>query len=256
MAVCLPADAADRLEDAVAEAMAPFYRDYSHGFELSIWDSMRIGGAGFQVAAGAENDPRLIRARPDYKGDVEPLVSASGGCTGGPRELLDFSATQQEARDIADASWLRWHELSAELPAAESWASRYARIGVGYSFEQASADYQAQPLIQAFSAYRNSLRIFRYAGWFVNIHDPHVSLGPVPREVFVAGATTMPLIEYSVLTLDGWWCEANEPGIHGACHGPAECTHECPIPTGRQTGHPYLANLPVDTLLVNVHCHI
>ncbi|MFF1367547.1 hypothetical protein [Streptomyces virginiae] len=60
-----------------------------------------------------------------------------------------------------------------------------------------------------------------------------------------------------VLTLDGWWYGEDEPAVHGGCDGPDACVHRPPLPWLRgatRTG--YLEELPGDTLLVKLRCHV
>lgn len=264
--VCLPAQAADRLEAAVAEAMAPFEIDYTRGDELDIWDSWyitggQVNGGGFNVVPGHEQDPRLLHeyVPPQWNATYEPVPNDFGWCAGGPRELLDFSASREEARELAEAAWQRWQELAAELPPAEPWRVYYDRQVAHfrtYSIDQASADYRAQPLVQAFDSYLATLPTERYSYWFLGFTDPVVDVGCAAREEFVEQRTFAALPEHNVLTLDGWWYEDGGPGIHGACNSPAECPHEPELPADQERIDGYLAGLPGDTLLIHVRCHV
>ncbi|MFI9580649.1 hypothetical protein ACIHCQ_02125 [Streptomyces sp. NPDC052236] len=60
----------------------------------------------------------------------------------------------------------------------------------------------------------------------------------------------------NVLTLGGWWHEVGWALLHGACHSPAQCPHEPGVGKGQAAVDAYLTGLAVDTLLVNVHCHV
>ncbi|MFD9630411.1 hypothetical protein [Streptomyces violascens] len=144
--VCLPSTAAERPDEAVVEAMAPFQHDYASSDELDIWDYARIcGGAdghGFAVPPGHEGDPRLIHDRPRHDGTLEP--SLPGMCAGGPRELLHFTASRTEAEEIAGQAWDLWHAPAAEHPPAESQTTVARRTG------EMGTEYWSQPLIRAF----------------------------------------------------------------------------------------------------------
>ncbi|WUD75016.1 hypothetical protein OG937_26640 [Streptomyces sp. NBC_00510] len=251
--VCLPGAAADLVDEAIADAMAPFEMDGTRDWELDIWDSWYITGGeamsgGFNVLSGHERDPRLIRSR-RWDRKSEGLPNDFGWCAGGPRELLDFSASHEEARRLAEAAWRRWHELAAELPPASPWFGTYDR-------EQASADYRAQPLVKAFDAYVGTLPKERYRYWFLTFLDPVVDVGRTERETFVGQQVSSSLRTRNVLTLNGWWYEDGGPGIHGECNGPATCPRKPELPAEQERVDGYLRGLPGDTLLVNVKCHV
>ncbi|MEU6344876.1 hypothetical protein ABZ883_28440 [Streptomyces sp. NPDC046977] len=255
--VCLPGAVADRLDAAVAEALAPFEIDGSAGDELDIWDAWYITGGekngnGFNVLPGCERDPRLIQSRM-WDRPSEVLPNAFGWCAGGPRELLDFSASHEEARRLADAAWRRWHELAAELPPAQPWSVFHDRM---VTEDAPSDDYRAQPLVTAFDRYVETLPTERYWLWFLHFLDPVVDVGSVEREEFVEQGVALSLLRRNVLTLDGWWYEDGEPGIHGACQSRATCPHAPALPAGQKHMDGYLRDLPGDTLLVNVKCHV
>jgi hypothetical protein len=252
--VCLPAREAVRVEAAVADAMAPFEIDYTRGEELDIWDAWRITGGtvhsrgGFNVLPGHEGDSRLIHEFPSrWLTDSTTTPNDFGWCAGGPRELLDFSASREEAAELAEAAWRQWRELAAQLPAPrplEFYDARHRADPLGYSPEQESADYHAQPLVRAFEDYLQTLPTERYSWCFLHSVDPVVSVGSVDREEFVARA------------VEGWWYEDGDSGIHGACHSPAYCPHEPELTAGDDNIDCYLTALPGDTLLINVYCHI
>ncbi|MEV6431150.1 hypothetical protein [Nocardia sp. NPDC051463] len=262
--VCLPAHEAVRVEAAVADAMAPFEIDYTRGDELDIWDAWRITGGtvhggGFNVLPGHERDSRLIHEFPSrWLTDSTTTPNAFGWCAGGPRELLDFSASQEEAAELAEAAWRQWRKLAAELPAPRRSEFYHARQQVDpgtYSSEQASADYYGQPLVRAFEDYRQTLPTDRYSWAFLRT-DPIVTVGSLGREEFVASAVEDALPSRNLLSLEGWWYEDGYSGIHGACHSPADCPHKPELTAGYDHIDRYLTALPGDTLLVNVHCHV
>ncbi|MFD7902787.1 hypothetical protein ACFV4G_11130 [Kitasatospora sp. NPDC059747] len=258
--LCLPAEAAERVEEAVAEAMEPFYLDAPGREENRIWDSWRIVGRAFNVLPGHETDPRLVAPRPSrWGGYVESPVNDAGWCAGGPRELLDFGASTEEARQLADAVWLHWHRSAAELPAAQPYDVYYGRHvteGCAYSRERAAADYWSQPLLRAYEEHRAGLSTARYSSNFLFLPDPVVQVGQKPRERFVEGRAAWALPRRNVLSLGGWWYEDGGPVAHGACRHRDECPHRPELPDGQQHIDRYLADLPGDTLLVGLHCHV
>ncbi|MFJ5220309.1 hypothetical protein ACIP98_37190 [Streptomyces sp. NPDC088354] len=117
--VCLPAEAADDIQGALARAVAPFYSDTDDNpVERGMWDERRIQGGsdglGFAVAPGYWDDPRLIHDNPGRDGGLRPSIP--GVCAGGPRALLDFSQPHLASERAAAASWDLWHSL-VTLPA-------------------------------------------------------------------------------------------------------------------------------------------
>ncbi|MFF4653216.1 hypothetical protein [Streptomyces sp. NPDC001380] len=261
--VCLPASDAGRIEAAVADAMAPFEIDWTRHEELDVWDAWwitggEVHGGGYTVLPGHENDPRLIHETSSrWTTGHDPVPNAFGRCAGGPRGLLDFSATPEEARELAHRAWQRWQDLAAELPPARSWRFYYDRHTAerSYSFDRAVADHRAQPLVRAFDDYLGTLPTDRYRRGFLRF-DPADDVGRTPREEFVRRRTAGALHRRNVLTLDGWWYEHGGPGLHGSCPGPADCPHEPGIPADQARIDGYLRDLPGDTLLVNVRCHV
>lgn len=261
--VCLPAEAVDRIEGAVADAMAPFEIDYTSGEELDIWDGWQITGGkphggGFNVLPGQEANPRLIHEPPHRWNEYNSALNDFGWCAGGPRELLDFSASREDARQLAETAWQRWQGLAAELPPPEPWMVYYDRHVAEfrtYSIEQAQADYRGQPLVRAFDDYLATQLTDRYSYWFLRFLDPVVEVGGTRHDEFVRRRVDAALPQRNVLTLDNWWYEDGGPGIHGMCDSPGQCQHP-PQLRDQQHIDRYLADLPGDTLLVNVRCHV
>ncbi|WP_406265328.1 hypothetical protein OH779_17635 [Actinacidiphila glaucinigra] len=96
----------------------------------------------------------------------------------------------------------------------------------------------------------------RFWYWFLQGLDPVEDVGRSERETFVAEQVAYALRRRNVLTLNGWWYEDGGPGIHGECHGPATCPHEPELLAEQERVDGYLLDLPGDTLLVNVKCHV
>ncbi|MCF6422669.1 hypothetical protein [Amycolatopsis tucumanensis] len=98
--VCLPSDAHRDLRAALDEAMSPFAD--------GEWDHWWLGRSGdvFDVLPGHGNDPRLVRAAVDARG--EPREWTPGTCDGGPRGLLDFAGMRTRAarRALEPDPWI------------------------------------------------------------------------------------------------------------------------------------------------------
>ncbi|MFD0121755.1 hypothetical protein [Streptomyces virginiae] len=212
--VCLPGEARTRLDEALAEAMAPFAIDFTRGEDMDIWDAWGICGNGthrdgLQLLPGYEDDPRIVRDRSDE--------GVPGWCAGGPREAMAFAEIRAEAREIARAAWDLWRELSRSHPPAEPrrvvWDSPWPtpeEYRAGHQAEQeARAAFEGRPLV---IAYREGVAAL---------------------------------------------LEAQRGYDLGGCDGPDACVHRPPLPWLRgatRTG--YLEELPGDTLLVKLRCHV
>lgn len=263
--VCLPGDARTRLDEALAEAMAPFEIDFTRGEDLDIWDGWGICGNGthrdgLQLSPGYEDDPRIVRDRSDE--------GVPGWCAGGPREAMAFAGIRAEARDTARAAWDLWRELSRSHPPAEPrrvvagtpWRTSQ-ECGAGHlADEEARAAFDAQPLV---AAYREGVAALLEArrgydlGGFLQGGAAAETVGRTGREEFAAAESAGTPSHRHVLTLDGWWYGEDDPAVHGACDGPDVCVHRPPLPGPRQTATArYLEELPGDTLLVKLRCHV
>ncbi|MFI5534177.1 hypothetical protein ACIA8O_37140 [Kitasatospora sp. NPDC051853] len=259
--VCLPGSAARRVDEAVAEAMAPFANDGVGAVERDVWDNYRIcGSVGLPVLAGHEDDLRLVADRPRWDGSLEPAVP--GECAGGPRGLIDFrDALRAEAAHHAGRVWDRWQEVVSRHPAPDDESVFFYRhLAAGgsrrsYETSQEAADYQAQPAVRAWEAVAPELDRPDIADHFSFGWNP-VGIGQCSREEYVAGYEFSVLPQRNVLTLSGWWYELGEAPLHGTCHGPLECVHEPDFGMEHLGVQAYLIALPADTLLVNVRCHV
>ncbi|MFD9408721.1 hypothetical protein ACFWBN_17125 [Streptomyces sp. NPDC059989] len=259
--VCLPASAAERVDEAVAEAMAPFARDGAGAVERDVWDNYRIcSSVGLPVLAGHEGDPQLITDRPRWDGSLEPAVP--GECAGGPRELIDFRDDRRaEAAEHAGRVWDRWREIASRHPVADDesvfFHRHLAAAGTrdSYKTSREAADYRAQPAVRAWAEVAPALARPDIADHFSFGWDP-VGIGRRSREEYIATYEFSLLPRRNVLSLGGWWYELGDAPLHGACHGRLECVHEPNFGMGGEGVQSYLIGLPADTLLVNVRCHV
>ncbi|MFF4423302.1 hypothetical protein ACFY04_21410 [Streptomyces sp. NPDC001549] len=121
--------------------------------------------------------------------------------------------------------------------------------------------YLAQPPAPAFREWAAGLPDHPDAGSFGAVlrraDDPLRMVGGRSREEFLAFGADRAVGYGNVLTLDGWWCEEGCDPVHGDCDGPDACVHRPPLPGPRATATTrYLEELPGDTLLVYVRCHV
>ncbi|MEV0534023.1 hypothetical protein [Kitasatospora sp. NPDC050463] len=250
------------MDEAVAKAMKPFARDGTGAVERDVWDSYRIcgGHAGLPVLAGHARDPRLITGRPSWDGTREPEVV--GWYAGAPRELIDFGDRQRvAAAEHAGRVWDRWQEVAAGHPVAHDESVFYHRhLAAGgtrasYPASSEAVDYRLQPAVRDWAEIAPTLSRPDIADHFTFGHDP-VGIGQRSRQDYVSTYAASLLPRRNVLTLDGWWHDLDEEPLHGGCHGRATCVHEPDMAGGHLGAQAYLDDLPGDTLLVNVRCHV
>ncbi|WP_328960927.1 hypothetical protein [Streptomyces virginiae] len=263
--VCLPGEARTRLDEALAEAMAPFEIDFTRGEDWDIWDAWGICGNGthrdgLQLLPGYEDDPRIVRDRSDE--------GVPGWCAGGPREAMAFAEIRAEARDTARAAWDLWRELSRSHPpaaprrvvAGTPWRTSEEYRAGHLVDEEARAAFDAQPLVVAYREGVAALLEARrgyHLGGFLHEGAAAETVGRTGREEFAAAVSAGTPWHRHVLTLDGWWYGEDEPAVHGDCDGPDACVHRPPLPWLRGTTRTgYLEELPGDTLLVKLRCHV
>ncbi|MEU1289336.1 hypothetical protein [Kitasatospora sp. NPDC005856] len=260
--VCLPGTDATGVDETVAEAMKPFASDGAGAVERDVWDTYRItAGAGLPVLAGHGDDPRLVAGRPFEDG--APDDAQPGLCAGGPCELIDFRERQRgEAAEHAGLVWDRWQEVAAGHPVAHDESGFHRRhLAAGgtrasYPDSQEAVEYRRQPAVHAWAEVAPGLERPDLGDQFTFGWDP-VGIGRSSREEYVRTYAFSLLPPRNVLTLDGWWCDGEGEGpLHGACDGRGSCAHEPDV-----SGEPldllaYLIELPGDTLLVNVRCHV
>lgn len=101
LTVCLPAEDHQDLHAAIEEVMAPFDYNGDHEPYRGEWDRWWLGRPGeeYDVLPGHEDDPRLIRALLDTRGESRRWKHEQ--CDGGPRGLLDFNGMRTRAAQLA-----------------------------------------------------------------------------------------------------------------------------------------------------------
>ncbi|GJF34987.1 hypothetical protein KNE206_76870 [Kitasatospora sp. NE20-6] len=257
--VCLPPEAGDDVAGALREALAPFFLDTSSAAQdRGMWDEIRISGGnsgtGFAVAAGHEDDPRLLHDDPGHDGSRSPSVP--GVCAGGPRALLDFSRPTLAHERVVAASWDLWHRLALEHPPVVPLADFVARWQAGAfpddpQGEGMFAAYRAQPLIRAYRDHP-----FGHGPSWLSFPDPYENplVGyPGTRDEYIR-EFTRPRTGTDLLTVDGWWLEPGGDAFHAVCE-PDSCPHRRPLP-GLRFSDEYVAGLPGDTILLRMVGHV
>ncbi|MEY9860056.1 hypothetical protein ABH935_005692 [Catenulispora sp. GAS73] len=267
--VCLPPQAGSDLAGALATALAPFGAKTDLEWDFgSLWDSWRIAGGsdgyGFWVRPGCEDDARLIHDSPHWQ-DNAPRLSFPGMCAGGPRELLDLSERPELGRALAIEAWEVWHRLAVEHPPALPLSLIKSRLqpdpNGGFDPNQVFAEFEAQSAMRAFRAAHP-----------LGSHDPQRSSAEIQfwpndlayvgwgAEAFADKVVTRQLGGWNLVTLDGWWIEADGAAHHGTCgsgcpHRP-DAYNDARGNAGFGDGmYRYLDALAPDALIVRVYGH-
>jgi hypothetical protein len=186
-------------------------------------------------------------------------------CAGGPRELLDLSDRPELGRALAVEAWRVWHRLAGEHPPALPQSLVKLRLQPdpdgGFDPRQVFAEFEAQSAVQAFRAahplggrdpHRFSAEIqfwpndLTYVGW--------------NADTFADTVVTRQLGGWNLVTLDGWWIEANGAAHHGTCgsvcpHRP-DAYNDARGNAGFGDGmYRYLDALAPDALIVRIYGH-
>lgn len=212
--------------------------------ERSKWDWYQVGGRWsdyFVHRAESVTDPRLIVGEKSWSNKGEPRKPYR--CDGGPRELLDFEALRDAKGLEAAAKYDKWTALIDGLPAAKPWAyfrDQHAATPDAYMIDRAREDYHAQPVYQAANASEDFRWFTDVIGHFDHSRDEHIDI-----------ARTGAVPGYALLTLDGQWIEAGEMGWFGMSGETEDSRAEY-----LKCANSYLDDLPGDTVLVAVDCHI
>lgn len=270
--LCLPPGSTDGIVAAVDVAMAPFESMRGFAAERDQWASWRIAGgadgAGFWIAAGAEDDPRIIHDQPHWRTGAEP--SLPGMCAGGPRGLLDLHRPARDAEHSAERLWDLYHQLRPKLPAVVP-REHFLQLpennlpfepdnlitlasGLVVSRGQVNADnqYLEQPIMRELRA-----SPFWQAGAMSRAYDI-MAYFDLSREQYVAARMEETRPFDALLTLDGWWVEIGYPPVHGACDDLDACPHRHGMtqPWTSLDIERYLQRMPDDVVIVRLRCHV
>jgi hypothetical protein len=268
--VCLPAEAAEDLHAALAEALAPFGEtsnlvEWDFGF---LWDTWRIDGAaegyGFWAAAGYEQDPRLHFDDPYWNRPAD--LRLPGFCAGGPRKLLDLSPSPALGRELATRSWDLWQRLLREHPPAlpiRAFVARHQKSPHHwFDHELVTSEFEAQPLVREYLAAQplGGRDPKRYSS--KSVFTPHQLIEFTgDAESFADTVVANQLGWMDLVTIDGWWIEScGRRANHGSCGSACEHTFTAFDPASNESGFAeaqlrYLRSLPDDALIVRIHGH-
>jgi hypothetical protein len=250
--VCLEPSAANDVNAALTAAMAPFDYNLADNWNpAGEWDWWRIdAGRGYRFAVRPEHDgdPRLVHG----KDDPEPLH-----CDGGPRGLLDFDATRQQAVDRARAEWHAeqrdFQKLVTDHPAAQpltAFLARHEADPEGYPREQAVADHHAQPLVRALNHQTAWERYPSLGIWVLGPNtDPITRFTRDPQRDF-DHAAAWAVTAYALLTTEGQWIEPDKLGPFAELRDGEDANGAYT----RQSSA-YLDNLDEDCIVVRLLCH-
>lgn len=252
--VCLKPCAIHEVAAALAAALAPFDINLIGDDDWNPrgeWDWWRIDagwGDRFAVKPEHDGDARLIHADDER----EPLR-----CDGGPRGLLDFAATRQQAVDRAYAEWhgqqRDFQKLVADHPPAQPLTAFLARHDAdpeGYPREQAVADHHAQPLVSALN-HRSVWDRYPSLGiWVLGPDSDPITRYTRDPQPDLDEAARWAVTRYALLTLEGEWIDRE--GL-GSFAGP-DAGEDGSAAYARQSDA-YLDGLDEDCVVVRLLCH-
>lgn len=208
------------------------------------WDYWRIGGRWrgmLRVKPGATNtllsdEPWEVRMDREDGRKIEPPTGVDQ-CRRGD---LDLDAVRVAAFDEAHTTFNKWERLIAEHGRAQSWAEiREQHAG---NIDAARATYRAQPLIQhADKSEKEGGMGFTMRCWVEELgYD---------RDAYWQRCVLREIVPYAVVK-DGKWFARGEMGWWGVSHDETDEDQWC------KQFHALLADLPPDTMLTVVDCHI
>ncbi|MEU8005085.1 hypothetical protein AB0B66_28350 [Catellatospora sp. NPDC049111] len=178
---------------AIADALAPF--DLAEDPESGRWDSWTMSDSLFLVAAGNENDRRLVRIDTD-----DP-----SRCEGGPKVLLDLDTGRAAAADAAAREWDAWAELAAAhppaLPLSDFLIPFWADPGP-QTIARARHAHADQPVMRAFRA-----RLNLPDGTIWQEENDPIMRYATPREDFVRIRAARVIPTGALLTAEGEWVD-------------------------------------------------
>jgi hypothetical protein len=196
------------------------------------WDYHRIGGrwSGFFPIKPTGAAGYLVPGK-HWDGPKNVKAGTADQCT---VSQLDIDRARREAADEAAARFDKWDALVKEHGQARSWADVRAQFT---DIDEAREVYQSQPLIMAARATKDY-------GW-----DPPVDELGYDRAAYIRTCENRTLVPYAVVK-DGKWIAKGTMGWFGCSHD------ECDMDKWNEDFHRMLADLPPDTMLTIVDCHI
>lgn len=189
--VCLRLSDGRDVTAALAAALAPF--DLAQDPEDGRWDGWVMSDSLFLVAAGHENDPRLVRIDTD-----DP-----SRCEGGPKRLLDLHTERAAAADAATREWDAWAGLAAAHPPAlplSHFLIPFRADPGPETIARARQAHSGQPVMRAFRA---QLDLPDNTIWQEE-NDP-ITRYAIPREDFVRIRAARVIPTGALLTAEGEW---------------------------------------------------
>ena len=253
--LCIPVGLEVDLPNAIRSAMAPFEMYQDENIECGMWDSWRVAGGdegiGFAVLPGFGDDEKLLYD--DILGDGARRLRIPGVCAGGPRGILDLSGDRLVHERTTGAAWDFWQAVSSSHGPIEPLARYLAKYEAGDfdDLSEAISSYLSQDSIRQLMEMPFGRE---YGSMSISNPQEHPIVGfKGSREEYIQTySADWPIIS-DVLTVDGWWLEADGNQIHGNCDSIGECMH-VPSSAGR-TPSEYLHKLPGDVTIVRLKCH-
>jgi hypothetical protein len=209
----------------------------------SKWDYWRIGGRWSGYFIATEMAPELIQPDSHWDGP-RPGTLGRLACDGGPRRLLDFEAMRERAGIEADDRYSRYEALVEQHGTAKPWSYFRGLAEVGTcTWDEARAAYGEQPLI---FAHRNLPYEDQLTGMACLVEEFFL-----PRVEHVLAARTAAVPAYGTVTLKREWAAPGRMGWWGMSSDERGDREAYQVAINK-----YLDEVPEDTWLVVVDCHI
>jgi hypothetical protein len=216
----------------------------------SMWDWWVIGGrwrGDLHAKSGVDASCLYIAERhwgePPAADPVADKWAPNGGlrCDGGPKYLLDISSVRDKAAAEANDRFDEWDRICAITPHADSWSHFIGLRDAGViDIDEARRQYHDQPRVKA-------IRDSELLSWM----DDAIEAFGVGREEYVRLARLSAFPGYAVITLDRQWMAPGRMGWWGmSSDGPGE-KEGYKVEANR-----YIDQLPDDTVIVQLDCHI
>lgn len=162
------------------------------------------------------------------------------------KKAIDFEFMRKEFEDSAAIRYDLVQEAIKGTPESESWEVVRAGFNLEKSgeIEKARKKYHAQPRVKAFQKLTMSEKGRELFGFFASVEDYQM-----PRERYLANARNHAGVPHALIK-DGKWYEQGEMGWWGVVR------NEKDPETWNAMVAQLMDELPDDTLLISVDCHI
>ena len=212
----------------------------------SKWDWWVIGGRwqGRLLGQPGIQPQDLVMGRPGSFGDNGERVRDDEGrwyCDGGQLHLLDLEATRQAGVEKALRYYDEWYRIVEEHGAPPAWAKLIGMVEAKeMDIDEARKIYNNHPSIEA----------ARKANITSIMSSPEEDFG-YSREDYIEIERANAFVGYAMITLTGEWTAPGRMGWFGMS---SESKGE--MNAFKVAANKYIDELPSDTWIVSLDCHI